>query len=98
MFRSNITTTRRTRLPRNPRKSPPFSRQINRLKKLIGSGKKKNKWHWNRHGEQRKKLPRHKTRQSSREIGRQLGGISRAWRQRVGSRSVPEGASVRDRS
>ena len=34
---------------------------------------------WNRHGEQRKKLPRHKTRQSSREIRRQPGGMSWAW-------------------
>src|SRR5882757_10846002 len=62
-FSSGLTIIRNRLLLSPAPKPPPFNRQINRLKKLISSGKKKNKWHWNRHGEQRKKLQRHKTRQ-----------------------------------
>src|SRR2546421_4638604 len=78
-FRNAFTTIPKRRLPHLLNRPLAFNRQINRLKKLISSGKKKNKWQWNRHGEQREKLPRHKTRQSSREIRRQPGGVSWAW-------------------
>src|SRR5215211_6045204 len=78
-FSNTFSTIPKRRLPHLPNRPLAFNRQINRLNKLLSSEKKKNKWHWNRHGEQRKKLPRHKTRQSSGKIRRQPGGMSWAW-------------------